>query len=281
MSILRHAITVGAVLFAASATADAQLRRTTVIIPDGQTMPAGTCRVWIDGIPANRQPAPTDCASARRNQPRNSRVIHGTRPVNVYGNRDPRSIPGSRQYDPRFDPRHSQYDPRMDPHRDRNRVERERWERERAVRVREAREAREREEWRRNQERERLELQRKQEREREQYQRKQEKEREKEWKKANKGNNGNHGNGNKGNGRGRDDDDDRRDGERDGRYGTVQQGCVDANRDGRCDGTATVQTYPRPVTQTVPQTGTTRRVCADVNRDGKCDDGGPLVRTTP
>jgi hypothetical protein len=158
MSTLRNALAAAA-LFAVSATADAQIRRATaIVVPDGQTMPEGTCRVWIDGLPVERQPAPSDCATARRNQPRNSRLIHGTRAVNVYGNRDPRSIPGSRQYDPRYDPRHDRYDSRLDPHRDRNRVERERWERERAIRIREAREARE--------ERERAEFRRRQERER-------------------------------------------------------------------------------------------------------------------
>ena len=75
MSILRHAIAVGAVVFAVSAPASAQLRRTTTTIPDASTLPAGTCRVWIDGVPADRQPAPTDCETARRNQPRNSRIM--------------------------------------------------------------------------------------------------------------------------------------------------------------------------------------------------------------
>ena len=39
--------------------------------------PAGMCRVWIDGVPAQQQPAPTDCASAVRNKPANGRVIYG------------------------------------------------------------------------------------------------------------------------------------------------------------------------------------------------------------
>ena len=33
------------------------------------------CRIWLDSVPANRQPAPTDCASAIRNLPPNARVI--------------------------------------------------------------------------------------------------------------------------------------------------------------------------------------------------------------
>ena len=39
--------------------------------------PAGMCRVWMDGVPPQQQPAPTDCASAVRNKPSNARVIYG------------------------------------------------------------------------------------------------------------------------------------------------------------------------------------------------------------
>lgn len=39
--------------------------------------PAGMCRVWIDGVPPQQQPAPTDCAAAVRNKPSNGRVIYG------------------------------------------------------------------------------------------------------------------------------------------------------------------------------------------------------------
>ena len=261
MSILRHAIAVGAVVFAASAPATAQLRRTTTI-PDASTLPAGTCRVWIDGVPADRQPAPTDCETARRNRPRDSRIIYGAqRPTNVYGNRDPRSIPGTGQYDPRYDPRSPQYDPRLDPHDN-------------------GRSARERDGWSRKDEREREKRARKHEKEHAKAERKHDREHDKEWKKERKGN-----------GRDRDRDDDdrddddrgRRDDNRDGRIGTrgTTQVCVDANRDGLCDnGRSSSQTLPRTIPQTDPQ-GTTRRVCVDANRDGKCDDGGPLVRVTP
>jgi hypothetical protein len=245
MNSLRHVLAVGAALFVAGSTADAQLRRTTTTsYPDARTLPTGMCQVWIDGLPANRQPAATDCATARRTQPRNSRVIYGTRqPTNVYGNRDPRSIPGSPQYDPRFDPRSSQYDPRLDPH---NRGNSE-WER-------------------------------KQEREREKLARKQEKEREKEWRKSHKGH-GKHD---------RDDDhDDGRYGRRggtNGTYGTVQQGCVDVNRDGICDSVQSsgrvISGIPQATPQPAPQ-GTMRGPCTDANRDGRCDDGGPLIRRTP
>jgi len=251
MITLRHALAVGAAMLVAGSSADAQLRRTTgTTYPDAQTMPTGMCRIWIEGLPANRQPAPTDCATARRNQPRNSRIIYGSRPTNVYGNRDPRSIPGTPQYDPRYDPRSGQYDPRLDPHN------------------------------RGNDGRNDDKYDRKRDKEREKWERKREKEREQAWKKANKG---------KGHDRDDDDrDHDRRDRDgrydgRNGTYGTVQQqGCIDANRDGICDNRQSgSQTIPRTIPQTVPQGSTTRGVCVDANRDGRCDDGGPLVRTRP
>jgi hypothetical protein len=35
------------------------------------------CRIWLNGVPASRQPAPTDCATALRRRPPNARVIFG------------------------------------------------------------------------------------------------------------------------------------------------------------------------------------------------------------
>jgi hypothetical protein len=46
-------------------------------VPKEYLPPAGMCRVWVDGVPANQQPAPTDCAAAVRNKPANGRVIYG------------------------------------------------------------------------------------------------------------------------------------------------------------------------------------------------------------
>lgn len=46
-------------------------------IPPGHMPPPGMCRIWIDGVPAGRQPAPTDCATAIRRRPPNARVIFG------------------------------------------------------------------------------------------------------------------------------------------------------------------------------------------------------------
>jgi hypothetical protein len=46
-------------------------------IPEGHRPPPGMCRVWIDGVPAGQQPAPTDCPTAVRNKPSNGTVIFG------------------------------------------------------------------------------------------------------------------------------------------------------------------------------------------------------------
>lgn len=61
-------------------------------IPEGHKPPAGLCRIWLNGVPAGQQPAPTDCASAVRNRPGNGRVIFGEKS-------EKSSLPG-----PRFAP---------------------------------------------------------------------------------------------------------------------------------------------------------------------------------
>jgi hypothetical protein len=45
--------------------------------PASFTPPAGLCRLWIDGVPASQQPAPTDCAIAIKNRPANATVVFG------------------------------------------------------------------------------------------------------------------------------------------------------------------------------------------------------------
>lgn len=49
-------------------------------VPKGFAPPAGMCRIWITGVPAGQQPAPTDCASAVRNRPANGKVLFGENP---------------------------------------------------------------------------------------------------------------------------------------------------------------------------------------------------------
>jgi hypothetical protein len=54
-----------------------QRRKNSDKIPPGQLPPAGMCRIWIDGVPPGRQPAPTDCQTAVATKPANARVIWG------------------------------------------------------------------------------------------------------------------------------------------------------------------------------------------------------------
>lgn len=46
-------------------------------VPREYLPPAKMCRVWIDGVPPNQQPAPTDCPTAIQKKPANGRVIYG------------------------------------------------------------------------------------------------------------------------------------------------------------------------------------------------------------
>jgi hypothetical protein len=100
-----------AVIFAASRSAEAQgLPRGIPIpqfpkvspkqqpaIPPAYRPPQGMCRVWIDGVPPDQQPAPTDCVTAVRNRPANGSVIFGddfpkkgyTKPKKGKSGRDP------------------------------------------------------------------------------------------------------------------------------------------------------------------------------------------------
>jgi hypothetical protein len=52
------------------------------VVPRTHLPPPGMCRIWLDNVPPTQQPAPTDCASAVRNQPRNARVIFSDEPRN-------------------------------------------------------------------------------------------------------------------------------------------------------------------------------------------------------
>jgi len=49
-------------------------------IPAQYLPPAGMCRVWIEGVPAAQQPAPTDCPSATLKKPANARVVYAEDP---------------------------------------------------------------------------------------------------------------------------------------------------------------------------------------------------------
>jgi hypothetical protein len=72
---LSAALIIGLVAFASPRALDAQARPKE--IPASSRPPAGMCRIWLDGVPAAQQPAPTACASAVRNRPAKGRVIFG------------------------------------------------------------------------------------------------------------------------------------------------------------------------------------------------------------
>ncbi len=46
-------------------------------VPLGMLPPAGKCRIWMDGVPAAQQPAPTDCTTALRQRPANGTILYG------------------------------------------------------------------------------------------------------------------------------------------------------------------------------------------------------------
>lgn len=174
-------------------------------VPSSMLPPAGLCRVWIEGVPASRQPAVTDCATARASLRTNSRVIYGGSSNGRLGldPRDPRNDERLNPNSPRYDPVYAE---RVRGEYDRNtdrmtREERMRYEaRQREERLREARnEARVREEMRlreearlhndsrysNEREKRNRELQ-KDERKREKEIEKSERKRDKEWKKDKK-----------------------------------------------------------------------------------------------
>lgn len=64
-------------LAALPALAAGQGRGSEEAIPAKYQPPAGMCRIWVNGVPPEQQPAPTDCATALKNNPANGRVIFG------------------------------------------------------------------------------------------------------------------------------------------------------------------------------------------------------------
>ena len=70
-------LTVGTLVTARSAEAQRPKRGERPATQDAPSAPAGMCRIWLDGVRADSQPAPTDCANAMRNRPPNARVIFG------------------------------------------------------------------------------------------------------------------------------------------------------------------------------------------------------------
>ncbi len=46
-------------------------------VPKNMIPPAGKCRIWMRGVPAAQQPAPTDCTTALRQAPSNGVLVFG------------------------------------------------------------------------------------------------------------------------------------------------------------------------------------------------------------
>jgi hypothetical protein len=73
--VLLLVITVAFPVLATAQAAKAKEKEPAPAVPKAYLPPAGMCRIWVDNVPAARQPAPTDCATAIRNRPPNARVI--------------------------------------------------------------------------------------------------------------------------------------------------------------------------------------------------------------
>lgn len=88
-------------------------------VPRSHLPPPGMCRIWLDNVPAAQQPAPTDCASAVRNRPRNGRVVfseqlrHNPRLPMVKSLKDPATAP--KQEDPPPKPSRPERKPAVKP----------------------------------------------------------------------------------------------------------------------------------------------------------------------
>jgi hypothetical protein len=68
-----------------SGRAQTEQSRRDQVVPKGYAPPSGMCRIWINGVPPDKQPAPTDCATAIRNRPANGKVLFGDDPSKAKG----------------------------------------------------------------------------------------------------------------------------------------------------------------------------------------------------
>jgi hypothetical protein len=81
---LLSALVISGILSVAAAPVSAQqgaskdsAQKSKAPIPADARPPKGMCRIWLDGVPAAQQPAPTDCPTALKNRPANGRVVFG------------------------------------------------------------------------------------------------------------------------------------------------------------------------------------------------------------
>ncbi len=84
-----------ALIASVAVPAGAQGPRNSQGIPPGQLPPAGSCRVWYDGVAPGQQPRPTNCRDAERIAAldRRARVIYGSESVRAGQAPQPRAIP--------------------------------------------------------------------------------------------------------------------------------------------------------------------------------------------
>lgn len=71
-------LTLGATGAEAQGRSREQERQVTKV-PKGYEPPPGMCRLWLNGVPAAQQPAPTDCATAIKRRPANASLVFGKR----------------------------------------------------------------------------------------------------------------------------------------------------------------------------------------------------------
>jgi hypothetical protein len=89
---LRRTVIAGGLLIAASvplerlaAQSAGASRVAADSVPKEFLPPADMCRIWLDGVPATQQPAPTECSLAVRNKPPNGKVIYGPKKAGASG----------------------------------------------------------------------------------------------------------------------------------------------------------------------------------------------------
>jgi len=79
-SFLPLTATVALLALPAMTAAQARGRTTRDTVPVSMLPPAGKCRIWMAGVPASQQPAPTDCATALRQRPSSGVILYGPTP---------------------------------------------------------------------------------------------------------------------------------------------------------------------------------------------------------
>ena len=72
-----HFLMAAMMVLPAVAAAQGTPRPQAPAVPRHMLPPAGKCRIWMEGVAPEQQPAPTDCQTALRQKPANGTVIFG------------------------------------------------------------------------------------------------------------------------------------------------------------------------------------------------------------